>query len=166
MTEETNTKNSKAVIVRRFTSFLMIYLYIFGCLFCGFPELVLSAINSNSIYGLSYHIAHPYAVIMSLIGFWLVFPVFLVSCFLQKAHFICEPSKINFFHFLTLIISFVACFIMCAVSLFIDVSEINTNLTTEYIVKLQWLFLILSSVSCMALSFKSTFRKRIFMKKG
>lgn len=166
MTEETNTKNSIAAIIRRFTGFLGVYLYGFGALFTALPQVIFMLADSDYIYGLHYDITRSYAVIMSFAVFCFIFPIFLISCFFAKSSFKsfrCEACKISLVHLAVLVVSFLGCLFLFSRYLLLDIR--GEDLEVEQKVSDGLLFMILLDIFCIALTFKSTFRKRIFMKK-
>ena len=168
MIEETNAKNSKAIIVRRFTGFLIVYLYGFGALFTALPQTIFMLTDSGYIYGLHYDITRPYAVFMSLIGFYLIFPIFLISCFLVKSpvrSFKCEACKMSLVHFAILVVSFFGALSLFFMCLFFDIWGDYFGTERKFSNGYSLLFMILLDIFCIALAFKSTFRKCIFMKK-
>ena len=175
MTEETSTKNSKAVIVRRFCGFLFTY-YLVVCCFLGISGFC--ANNIVSFLGLKdvNIIAHlvqdnglfiPF-VLLTIPVIWILIPLYVLLalfCFVcDKPRFICQPSEISSLHLFLLLFSFALLLFFLGVGIYKGILDIPFN--PDLVQMISW---ILGNVSAiiftLSLSFKSTFRKRIFIKK-
>ena len=163
MTEETSTKNSKAVIVRRFCGFLLGYYFIIffslGCSgrliddvahFWGYTNVDVS----YRLFSLPGALFGLYAV-AGIPIVWICGPLYILLslfCFITKRKFIYSPSKIGFFHRFILLSSF----IILLVSYLLGVQGEN-----EDYFGLPCIFANLSvMILLIALTIKSTFCKK------
>ena len=168
MIEETNTKNSKAIIVRRFCGYLLGYYFlIFFSLTCSghFIDFIAHSLGYSDV-DIARRLFNLPSALFSLfvvagipifnIGGLLYILLFLY-CLATKERFICSPSKISPFHRSILLSSFI---ILLISYLFGIVGE------NENYFGLPFIFANLSAMTFLiALALKSTFRKCILMKK-
>ena len=168
MTETETSQNSKAVVVRIFYGYLLVYyVLIYLSLMCSgllidaiAPFLGYSDVDvgrrlfnfPGALFGLFVIAGIPIFYIGALL-----FILLFLYCFAIKRRFFCSPSKISFFH----------CFILFSSVIILLITYLFgiQGENGDYF-GLPFVFANVSVITFLiAITLKSTFRKRIFMKK-
>ena len=168
MIEETNTKNSKAIIVRRFCGYLLGYYFlIFFSLTCSghFIDFIAHSLGYSDV-DIARRLFNLPSALFSLfviagIPFFyiggLLYILLSLYCFITKRKFSRYPSNIDSFDCFILLSSFV----ILLFSYLLGIQGKN-----EDYFGLPFIFANLSAMTFLiALTHKSTFCKRIFIKK-